>query len=430
MYLTTRSIILTALVALPVLVYPRPLTVGAWMLALAAAVAADVAAAPSPQSLEVRRHVPGPVRLGEPLTVTLTLVSGSRRTMRVHVRDAWPPSAGARQDHARLSLPPGARRQVRTTLVPVRRGRRDADLVTVRCRGPLGLAGRQASLPAPAHVMVLPAFSSRRYLPSRLARLREMDGRSAAQVRGAGTELDSLREYVIGDDVRSIDWRSTARRAEVVVRTWQPERDRQVLIVLDTGHLSAVRTGSGTRLDVHLEATLLLTTLATTAGDRVEVVAVDEQVRAHVSAGHDDHSPLTLATTLAGLQPHLTSTRWDVVIDQARSRLHQRSLIVLLCGSEPAGTSAERTQALSVLAGEHEVVLAGASDPELELLRTQRATVAEAYTAAAAERDLLELVSVRAQQTRTGVTVISAPPRRLAAAVADTYLDLKAQGRL
>ena len=62
-------------------------------------------------------------------------------------------------------------------------------------------------------------------------------------IRGQGTEFDSLREYVVGDDVRSIDWRATARRADVVVRTWRPERDRRVVIVLDTGRTSAGRVG-------------------------------------------------------------------------------------------------------------------------------------------------------------------------------------------
>ena len=124
--------------------------------------------------------------------------------------------------------------------------------------GPLGIAGRQASLSVPASVRVLPAFRSRHHLHSRLARLREMDGRSAVMVRGEGTEFDSLREYVVGDDVRSIDWRSTARRGEVLVRTWRPERDRRVLIIIDSGRLSAARLGDAPRLDAQIEATLLL----------------------------------------------------------------------------------------------------------------------------------------------------------------------------
>nr|WP_309491640.1 DUF58 domain-containing protein [Microbacterium sp. Se5.02b] len=81
----------------------------------------------------------------------------------------------------------------------------------IRSRGPLGIAGRQATHSVRGAIRVLPAFSSRKHLPSRLARLRELDGNTSIQVRGQGTEFDSLREYVRGDDVRSIDWRATAR---------------------------------------------------------------------------------------------------------------------------------------------------------------------------------------------------------------------------
>ena len=99
-----------------------------------------------------------------------------------------------------------------TTLRPTRRGDRRTERVTVRSLGPLGLAARQASPTVPGAVRVLPAFDARRHLPGKLARLRELDGRSSVRVRGQGTEFDALRDYVDGDDVRSIDWRATARR--------------------------------------------------------------------------------------------------------------------------------------------------------------------------------------------------------------------------
>ena len=88
--------------------------------------------------------------------------------------------------------------------------------------------------------------------------------------------------YVAGDDVRSIDWRATARRSEVVVRTWRPERDRRLLLVVDTSRTSAGRVGDVPRLDAALDAALLLTALAVRAGDRVDLLAMDREVRAAV----------------------------------------------------------------------------------------------------------------------------------------------------
>ena len=147
-------------------------------------------------------------------------------------------------------------------------------------RAKLGLAARQGAHAAPWRLRVLPSFASRKHLPAKLARLRDLDGRTPVLVRGQGTEFDSLREYVPGDDVRSIDWRASARSRDIVVRTWRPERDRHVLLVLDTGRTAAGRVGDAPRLDAAMDAALLLAALATRAGDRVDLVAHDRVLRA------------------------------------------------------------------------------------------------------------------------------------------------------
>ena len=212
-------------------------------LVLMVAVAVDLALAGSVRALRIQRDGDTRVRLGEPAQVELFIANPGRRRVRARLRDAWPPSAGVEQQRHSLDLPVGERRRITADLLPTRRGDRRADRVTVRSRGPLGLAARQGSHDVPWTVRALPPFTSRKHLPSKLARLRELDGRTAVLVRGPGTEFDSLRTYVAGDDVRSIDWRATARSGGLVVRTWRPERDRQVLLVLDTGRTAAGRVG-------------------------------------------------------------------------------------------------------------------------------------------------------------------------------------------
>ena len=235
--------------------------------ALAAAVALDIGLAASPGRL---RYQPLAGHLGPARPAGgrgLLIHNDGRRRFRGQIRDAWPPSARAEPRTHTVDVAAGQRQHVSTVLRPVRRGDQRAAAVTARSIGPLGLAGRQRSHPAPGQVRVLPPFLSRKHLPSRLARLREIDGLLPTLIRGQGTEFDSLREYVVGDDVRSIDWRATARRADVVVRTWRPERDRRVVIVLDTGRMAAGRVGvdptagdpgGWPRLDWSMDAALLL----------------------------------------------------------------------------------------------------------------------------------------------------------------------------
>jgi len=158
---------------------------------------ADVLLAGSPRRLQLSRDGDTAVRLGEQANVAL-LVTNPGRRVRGWLRDAWPPSAGVLDPPHRVDLPNGERRRLTIRLVPTRRGDRRAYRVTIRSIGPFGFAGRQGSHQVPWTLRALPPFNSRKHLPSRLARLRELDGRTALLVRGQGTEFDSLRDYVPG----------------------------------------------------------------------------------------------------------------------------------------------------------------------------------------------------------------------------------------
>jgi uncharacterized protein (DUF58 family) len=307
-----------------------------WLAIVALLCGIDVGAAPSPRSVAVRRDTAPSVRLTESTDTTVTVLNLGTRAITGTLRDAWPPSAGATSNRHRLDIPSQERRRFTTPLRPTRRGDRQAGPVTLRLRGPLGLAGRQLSVDCPATLRVLPEFASRRHLPSRLARLRELDGRSAVQIRGPGSEFDSLREYVIGDDVRSIDWRATARRSEMVVRTWRPERDRQVMIVVDTSRTSAARIGDSPRLDASIDATLLLSALASKAGDRIQAIGFDRSVRARVSGITGAGLMPALADRFAPIEPRLVEADWPGAVSVVRESLSQRALVVLLTSIDPA----------------------------------------------------------------------------------------------
>ncbi len=268
-------VLLVTLGVVPIVTTNDPAFFAYWLAGAIVLGIVDLALAASPRKVALDRDVPNRMRLGETVASTLTITNLGGRRLRGVVRDGWPPSAGAAPRRARLAIPAGERRAITTTLTPFRRGERRAAHVTVRSFGPLRLWARQATIAAPGAVLVLPPFNARKHLPSRLARLRELDGATSVMVRGQGTEFDSLRDYVRGDDVRSIDWRATARRSDLVVRTWRPERDRRVVIIIDSGRTSAARIDNEPRIDTAFESALLLGALASSAGDRVDLVIFD-----------------------------------------------------------------------------------------------------------------------------------------------------------
>ena len=438
MTVSGRFVALLALGAIPVVLLDGLTGLLLWLAVVAVLMTIDLAIAGSPRGLRFERSAPARTRLGETVETFLLVSNTGRRPLRGVLRDAWQPSAGAGPSRQPLLIPGGERRRLRTTLTPTRRGERRAAHVTVRSYGPLRLTARQASILVPGAVRVLPPFTARKHLPSRLARLRELDGRTSVMMRGHGTEFDSLREYVRGDDVRSIDWRATARRNDpagaagqrLVVRTWRPERDRRVVIIIDSGRTSAARIDNEPRIDTAFESALLLAALASGAGDRVDLVIFDRRVRARVQGATGADLLSRMVSSMAPVEPELIEMDWVAVPSLVRSVTAHRALVVLATTIDAPGAARGLLSVLPQLTRKHTVLVSSVTDPDVLATSHERGNRDEVYRAAAAERALLDQSRVAAAVRRLGADVVTAPPLELPPALADRYIALKAAGQL
>jgi uncharacterized protein (DUF58 family) len=438
--LTGRTGLLALICVLPIAASPWPARAFVVLLVLLSTlVVVDAALAASTRRLRYVRSPDCSARLAQQVEVGLLIQNDGGRTFRGQVRDAWPPSARAEPRSHAVKIDAGQRQHVRTQLRPIRRGDQRAGVVTARSIGPLGLAGRQGSQSVPGQVRVLPPFLARKHLPSRLAKLREIDGLLPTLIRGQGTEFDSLREYVVGDDVRSIDWRASARRADVVVRTWRPERDRRVVIVLDTGRTAAGRVGvdptaadpaGWPRLDWSMDAALLLAALASRAGDHVDFLAHDRVGRAGVFGASRTELLAQLVEAMAPLQPALIESDWRAMVAAIARRTRRRSLVVLLTDLNATALDEGLLPVLPQLSAKHHVMIAAVGDPRVDQMAAGRSDAAAVYDAAAAERSRNERRAFAARLRRSGVEVVDAAPTEIAPALADHYLAMKATGRL
>ncbi|WP_122942030.1 DUF58 domain-containing protein [Brachybacterium sp. EE-P12] len=428
--LTPRAA-LVALLALPVIVlWPRWWVLLVLLALWGIVVLADAFAAADPRRVLVRREAPTQVRLGGTVTGRVLLTNPTSRRARLEVRDAWNPTAGLASQHSRLTVPAQERRAIAQSFTPTRRGEHRSRQLLIASVGPMGLARRSARAEAPGRMLALHPFGSRKHLPSRVQRLREIEGLAAIHQRGQGTEFDSLRDFVDGDDVRSIDWRATARRRSVVVRTWRPERDRHVLIVVDTSRTSAGRLGEATRLDAAFDAALLLTALAGQAGDRVDLLCVDRIPHVSVLGSTRTKVLHDMVAATAAVEPALVETDWERAAATIESRTRRGSLVVLITPVEAQVVHSGLLPVAARLAKDHPLVLASVADPALEELAAGREDLESVYRAAAAEQARGERAGVSHALERVGAHVVDAPPDRAPQALADTYLALKAAGRL
>jgi uncharacterized protein (DUF58 family) len=398
---------------------------------LIVAVSVDWQLAANPRAMTVRREGARSVRLGESATVEVIVDNRTDGDAYLTIKDSWVPSAGATPPVHRFPLAAKAKGAVTTTLTPTRRGDRPAVRVTVRSFGPMRLVYRQCDHRPEWTLRVLPRFESRKYLPEKLAKLRMVEGATAIRGRGQGTEFDTLREYVPGDDVRSIDWRATARRGDVMLRTWRPERSRRIVCVLDAGRTSAVRIADEPRLDAAMDAALLLAAVAQEAGDQVDLIAADHRIRAVVSGVSGRNLLPRLVNALAPLHPDLVETDFEIIISEVLRRERKRSLVVVFTALEPGALGEGLLPILPKLVARHRVLIAAVHDQALRDLATTAPERASAiYDIAAGTRGLAERHRIASALTRDGVDVLDCPADTFASQVTDAYLALKAAGRL
>ena len=433
MPIPTRRLAVVVLVAsLAMIAIDRSWAVLAVDGALAVLAVLDWAVATRPSAIEIRRDLPEVIVLGATGALEWHLANPTGRRQRVAFADELAPSLGAGSRRARLTLPGHGSAEVRTELRPSRRGRFAVANLTVRVDGPLGLASRQQARSDLSVLRVYPPFKSRDEAELRINRARILEvGLRSAQGRGGGTEFEQLREYSVDDEFRRIDWAATARAGKAIVRTYRAERNQTVISLLDNGRVMAGRVDGVPRVEHAMDAVMMLTAVATRLGDRAGLVVFDREVRSVVPPAHRREQLGRVTEAMYALEPELAESDYLGAFAATLARFRRRAMLVLFTDLVEQAVGETLVPALPLICRNHLVVIAAVQDPDVVRWAVASPTDgAGAYRKAAAVQALDERRRTTARLRGLGATVVDAPPGKLAPALADAYLKVKATGRL
>lgn len=385
---------------------------------------------------EVERHVPAQLSLGERGTARITVRvrragPAARRPTRLRVTDDLPPGVERLDpDVVERTAPPAGTAEVVYRFRPRSRGVHRFGDAHVRVRGPLGLAWRQRRIPVRDDVLVLPGLIEmrRRRLLGLRERLRRAGLRNTRQ-RGEGRSFESLREYVRGDDPRTIDWKATAHRGAVIVREYEAERSQSVVIALDAGRMMGERIGDRERIDHAMSAALLLADVAALHGDRVGFFAFADEVLAYLPPRRLAMD--RLADTMARVPTRTVEPNYPLAFSTLRRRLGRRALIVAFTDIVDAAASHAIIAQLSHSAHRHLVLAVALRNPALEDWAAGPVDdEADAYRRAAAEEMLETRAVALGRMRRAGVQVLDIAPSQVVTEVLNRYLEIKYRGSL
>lgn len=387
----------------------------------------------APKRIDVQRDVDESVTMGESVTLTWLVDNRASRHARVTVTDALWPSLEAERRQVSAVLRPGARLRARTMLRPSRRGRFPLRDVTVRVEGPLHLVNRQATRAVEGSLRVMPAYPSREEVQRRIRVPRILEvGLRSIRTSGGGTEFDQLRDFRPDDEFRRIDWPSTVRLQRPIVKQYRAERNQNVVLLLDNGRVMAGTVGGVPRVEHAMDAVLGVVQAATKLGDRVGMLAFDRQVRSIVVPTNGKSQLGRAAEAMYMLEPDYSESAYLAAFNYATARFRRRSLYIVLTDLVESAVEQALLPALPIITRRHLVVVAAVQDPAV----TQWAAggdhqwASEAYREAAAVNVLHQRARATARLRAAGAIVVDAAPGKLATELVDTYLEVKASGRL
>ena len=387
----------------------------------------------APKRIDVQRELDDSVTLGESAELTWLVANRSNRRARVTVVDALWPSLQADRRRVAAHLQPGARLRAGTSMQPTRRGRFPLGDVTVRVEGPLRMVSRQATRVVDGGLRVMPAYPSREEVQRRIRVPRVLEvGLRSIRVSGGGTEFDQLRDYRPDDEFRRIDWPATVRLQRPIVKQYRAERNQNVVLLLDNGRVMAGTVGGVPRVEHAMDAVLGVVQTATKLGDRVGMLAFDRQVRSIVVPTNGKSQLGRAAEAMYLLEPDYAESAYLAAFHYAAARFRRRSLFIVLTDLVEAAVEQALLPALPVLTRRHLVVVAAVQDPAVKQWAQGAAHEwpSEAYREAAAVNAMQQRVRATARLRAAGAVVVDAAPGALATQLVDTYLELKASGRL
>ncbi len=389
----------------------------------------DYALRPRVGAIRVQREFPEVVHVGRSGSYAVVLTNTGPRSLSLEFEDRLPAGLGGVAAHGRLSLAPDETARVSATFVALERGGHAFPPLGLRVSHQLGLLGYQERHDLGDLARVAPGrpAGETAALLAQTASLEE-SGAALARRKGMASEFESMREYVIGDELRRIDWKASARRHRPMVREFRSERNAEVVLALDAGRLMGGLVDDVRKLDLAMTPLLDLAAVALRAGERVGLLAFDSAPRVWLPARAGLAQLNTMTNALAELGADAEPTSYVRAVAHLEAKHRKRSMILMFTDFTDEISAQDLYASLASLARRHVLLVVAVSDPHLEAIFCgHRGAERDLFERAVAGQLLAERERTLLRLRRLGVATVDAEPRALTVPLIRRYLGLRSR---
>jgi uncharacterized protein (DUF58 family) len=380
--------------------------------------------------IHIRREVADHLSNGDENPVTISVQSEYLFDLKALIIDECPVQFQMRKTHWDTSLSPHIPVHLRYTLRPVERGEYVFGAVHVFIRSPIALLMRRHTDDRGRIVKVYPSYlQMRKYAFLALDQRLQLAGTKRMRRLGHTSEFEQIKEYVGGDDSRTINWKATARTGHPMVNQYRDERAQPVYNVIDKGRLMQMPFNGMTLLDYAINASLVMSYIAIRKEDNAGLLTFADRPDTFVSAGRRKNQMYRLSEALYNQSTVFPEADFERLYVTISRRFTQRSLLLLYTNFESLSGLRRQLPYLQRIARRHVVVVIFFKNTEIaDFVNRQARSLREVYHQTIAARSLDEKEGMELLLRQHGLYGVLTTPQELTVDTINAYLKLKARG--
>jgi uncharacterized protein (DUF58 family) len=290
----------------------------------------------------------------------------------------------------------------------------------------MGLITKRVIAAPPQAIKVYPS-----YLQLRNARLKSMVttqeiGESKATKLSSSLEFDHIKEYVLGDDIRNINWKATARKNQFMVNTYTDERSQQVYCIIDMGRIMKMPFNGLSLLDYSINSALMLSYMVLHKNDKIGLVTFTQKVNSFLKANRNNVQMARITELLYKQETAFLESNYEALINSVKQYAGQRSLIMLYTNFETLNSVKRHMPYLKLMASKHLLcVVIFENETIKDIHNNYKDTLEGIYVKTIADKFHYEKKRIIKELQKEGIMSIFTTPQNLSATTINKYLELK-----
>lgn len=380
--------------------------------------------------LKAKRHVPEKLSNGDENEISISIKNNYRFNVYLTIIDEIPFQFQKRDFHIKRKLSQEQETSFVYILRPVKRGEYSFGKLNIYCSNLLGFFQRKFSFDEGQEVPVYPSFiQMRKYeLMAVSNRLTEIGIKKIRKISN-NIEFDQIRQYVPGDDIRTVNWKATARKSSVMVNLYQDEKSQRVYSIIDMGRTMKMPFNEMSLLDYAINSALVISNIAIYKQDKAGLITFSKDIHSIIPAERKHTQMHKISEVLYKQETEFKEANFEILYATIKRKLTQRSLLLIYTNFEGFISLERQIRYFKQLAKSHLVVVIFFDNSELNTIRENRPEKTDdIYVKTIAEKFAYDKHLIIKELKKNGVYSILTEPQNLTVNTINKYLEFKAKG--